>query len=487
MSPKIERVQPVILCGGSGTRLWPLSRAAFPKQFLPLTCDESLFQLGMRRLNALEFEKGNLATPIVVTGENHRLLVAEQALVVGQQIREVILEPVPRNTAPAVTMAAFSAMSDGHDPTLVVTPSDQLIGDNQKFNLVISAALEPALTGSIVLIGVKPRCPETALGYLRGIKEDSKSCFKVEKFVEKPNLLEAKHLIEDEAFYWNAGIFVMKASVWISALKKFRPDIYVATEAAWLERSKDVDPNFDIIRPNASRFASIPAESIDFAVMENCPGTDIAVEMVELDANWSDLGSWRAVLDASPKDKNGNSYQGDVKIVASQNSIVRATDRLVVLAGLESVTVVETPDAVLVADNNSSQEIREFVGGFQKDQREEFQNHRKTYRPWGWFDLIDEGDGFAAKRIHVNPGASLSLQHHEHRSEHWVVVLGQATVVNGEQVLQLKENQSTYIPAGTIHRLSNPGSGALQIIEVQLGSYLREDDIVRHEDNYGRS
>ena len=487
MNQKVEKVQPVILCGGSGERLWPMSRGNFPKQFIPFEGNESLFQQTMRRLNALRIADVNTAAPIVVAGEDHGFLVVEQARVFDQRMHEVIIEPVPRNTAPAITIAALSAMAGGDDPVLVVTPADHKIGDDKIFNDAISVATQAASEGSIVVLGVKPHRPETGYGYIRGRKEHGHLWFEVEKFTEKPALDEAQNFIQDGSYYWNAGVFVLKASVWISALEKFRPEIYFLTNAAWSNRLKDTGAGFVFTRPDPISFEAIPADSIDYAVMERCPGTGLEVKMVPLETEWNDLGSWNALLESSPKDLEGNSIQGDVKIINVCDTIVRAANRLVVVAGLDNITVVETADAVLVAHNGFDQSIKEIVSQLRDDHRDEHVQHRKIHRPWGWFDTVDEGKRFKVKRINVSPGASLSLQSHRHRSEHWVVVRGQADVVRGEEVISLCENQSIYIPVGTTHRLSNRGKEELEIIEVQTGDYLGEDDIIRYDDVYGRN
>jgi mannose-1-phosphate guanylyltransferase/mannose-6-phosphate isomerase len=343
-------------------------------------------------------------------------------------------------------------------------------------------AIIEAATGSIVILGIKPDRPETGYGYIKTAVSPAPS-LAVERFVEKPDAATAQTHIDQGSYYWNAGMFVLKASVWLKALEQFRVDILNATQQAWDKRT--VDAAF--IRPGKAEFTAIPSESVDYAVMELCPGSDFPVKMVQLDAGWNDLGAWDALWNVLPKDENGNAYLGDVLTTDSRNTMVHATSRLVSLVGVENLVVIETPDAILVADKSRSQNVKHIVNALNASGREEHIVHRKVHRPWGWYDSIDEGVRFKVKRIQVKPKASLSLQKHHHRAEHWIVVTGTAEITNGDKVLTLTENQSTYIPQGEVHRLANPGTIPLEIIEVQSGSYLGEDDIVRFEDNYGRS
>lgn len=482
-----ELIQPVILCGGSGTRLWPLSRSGFPKQFLCLTGAESLFQQAAKRLVGLGSAGLEVAKPMIVTGEEHRFLAAEQLREAGVELGAALLEPVGRNTAPALTLAALTATSDGLDPVLVVTPADQTVANNAVFNQVMQDAVREASNGFIVILGITPDSPETGYGYIQAAAEAKGLAMLVQRFVEKPNVATAQHYLAEGGYYWNAGMFVLKASVWLRALEEFRPDILHATSFAWNQRSTDSNPATPFVRPGKAEFAAIPAESIDYAVMERCPGSKYPVKMIPLNAGWSDLGAWDAVWSVLPKDPYGNAYVGDVLTTDCCNTLVHATSRLVALVGVQNLVVVETPDAVLVADRSRSQDVKQIVNALQQEKREELTLHRKVNRPWGWYDSIDEGGRFKVKRIQVNPGASLSLQKHHHRAEHWVVVSGTAEITCGEKKLLLTENQSTYIPLGTVHRLANPGTISLEIIEVQSGSYLGEDDIVRFEDYYGRS
>ena len=477
---------PVILCGGSGTRLWPLSRTGFPKQFLCLTGQESLFQQAALRLTNLGNQDIQVAAPIIVTGEDHRFLASEQLREVGVELGSVLLEPVGRNTAPALSLAALAAMESGADPVLIVTPADQTVVNPAAFTAAMQSAVAEAAKGTIVILGVTPDKPETGYGYIQAAKSlrgEAEAINIVQRFVEKPDAATAQTYLNEGGYYWNAGMFVLKASVWLNALEHFRPDILQATQAAWASKTQDGY----FVRPGKAEFAAIPAQSVDYAVMEHCPGSPFAIKMVPLDAGWNDLGAWDAVWNVLPKDEHGNAHVGDVLTTHSRNTLVHASSRLVSLVGVENLIVVETPDAVLVADKSRCQDVKHIVTQLQNTQREEHTLHRKVHRPWGWYDSIDEGRRFKVKRIKVKPGASLSLQKHHHRAEHWVVVSGTAEITNGSQVLLLTENQSTYIPLGEVHRLANPGTIPLEIIEVQSGSYLGEDDIVRFEDTYGRA
>lgn len=474
-------VQPVILCGGSGTRLWPLSRTGFPKQFLCLTGNDSLFQLAAKRLAGLS--GGNVLPPYIVCNEEHRFLAQDQLREIGITNATLLLEPTGRNTAPALTLAALAALENGEDPVLVVTPADQTIADKAAFGMTMDTAIEAAKSGDIVILGITPDKPETGYGYVKTNSPAGISLVAgVEAFVEKPDLQTARQYLAQGGYYWNAGMFVLKASVWLNALKKFRPDIASTTEAAW--QAKGQDGTF--FRPDKELFTTIPSESIDYAVMEKCPASEYPIKMVPLDAGWNDLGAWDAVWQVSGKDEDGNAHQGDVLLSDSKDTLVHATSRLVCLVGIDNLVVVETPDAVLVANKSSCQNVKHIVTQLQQQKREEHTLHRKVHRPWGWYDSIDEGGRFKVKRIQVKPKASLSLQKHHHRAEHWIVVTGTAEITNGDKVLLLAENQSTYIPLGETHRLTNPGTIPLEIIEVQSGSYLGEDDIVRFEDFYGR-
>jgi len=470
------QVQPVIMAGGSGTRLWPLSRAGYPKQFLVLSGNTSLFQQAAARLQGLGSEHIEVAATLVVGNEEHRFMVLDQLREQKAEPSAVLLEPVGRNTAPAVTLAALQALESGGDPVLVVTPADQTITDGAAFTTALRGAVAMAAEGAITILGIKPDSPETGYGYIRA------DGAKVAQFVEKPDAATAEKYLADGGYYWNAGMFVLKASVWMAALERFRPDIASACRASWATRTSDAK----FVRPSKAEFAAVPSESVDYAVMEKCPGV-LDIRMQPLAAGWNDLGAWEAVWQVAEKDAAGNASTGDAIISDSSNTLVHATSRLVSVVGLKDVVVVETPDAILVASREKSQDVKNIVNQLGREQRGEQMLHRKVHRPWGWYDSIDNGPRHQVKRIMVKPGASLSLQMHHHRAEHWIVVNGTAEITNGDKVLLLTENQSTYIPLGQTHRLANPGKVPLEIIEVQSGSYLGEDDIVRFEDTYGRA
>jgi len=479
-----NRIVPVILCGGSGARLWPLSRAGFPKQFLCLTGNESLFQQAATRATDLAKAGYDTCAPLIVSNEEHRFLAREQLREIGIEQATFLLEPSGRNTAPALTLAAMAAMSDDEDFLLVVTPADQSIKDRSAFFDAMQTAIKLAESGSIAILGITPNRPETGYGYIKTNTDGVvlPDTFNVERFVEKPEEATAKRYITEGGYYWNAGMFVLKASVWLKALERFRPDIVAATKLAWEKRGEDGA----FVRPGKFEFSNIPSESIDYAVIEHCPNSEFPIGMVPLDAGWSDLGAWDAVWSLLPKDDSGNAYVGDVMAINCHNTLVNATSRLVSVVGVNNLVVIETSDAVLVTDKSKSQDVKNIVNLLNQQKREEYNLHRKVHRPWGWYDSIDDGHHFKVKRIRVNPKASLSLQKHHHRAEHWVVVKGIAEITCGDTVIMLGENQSTFIPLGEVHRLANPGTIPLEIIEVQSGSYLGEDDIVRFEDQYGR-
>jgi len=475
-------VCPVVMAGGSGTRLWPLSRAAYPKQFLALSGEASLLQQAVQRVGAIADDGIDAGPPLIVGSEEHRFLIVDELAAISATPAAVLLEPSGRNTAPALTLAALQAAAQGADPILVVTPADQTVTDVPAFVDTLRRAVRLAAGGSIVILGIRPDRPETGFGYIEADLPPDGGATDVLRFVEKPDAPTARRYVESGRFFWNSGLFVLRASVWLAALREFRPDIARATEAAHEARATDGP----FVRPDRERFVAVPAESVDYAVMEKCPGSRFKLQMLPLAAGWNDLGAWDAVWQVSPKDSDGNAAHGDVLFARSHNSLVHASSRLVSVIGLDDVVVVETPDAVLVSDRASSQEVKQIVGRLDGARRNEHTLHRKVHRPWGWYDSIDHGARFQVKRIMVKPGASLSLQKHHHRAEHWIVVSGTAEVTCGERKLLLTENQSTYIPLGEVHRLANPGKVPLEIIEVQSGSYLGEDDIVRFEDTYGR-
>ncbi|WP_298834649.1 mannose-1-phosphate guanylyltransferase/mannose-6-phosphate isomerase [uncultured Piscinibacter sp.] len=477
-------LQPVVMAGGSGTRLWPLSRAQYPKQFLVLNDNRSLFQQAAQRLAGLAASDIAVAPLCVVGNEEHRFLVLEQLRELGDSGATLLLEPMGRNTAPAMTLAALHAMQAGRDPVLVVTPADQTVVDEPAFTTALQRAARLASEGPIVILGVQPDRPETGYGYINASGNET-SGMRVERFVEKPDLATAQRYLADGHYFWNSGMFVVRASVWMAAIERFRGDIAAATRLAWEERQTDAA----FVRPGREQFAAIPSESIDYAVMEPvsaAPGS-FSLRMVPLAAGWNDLGAWEAVWQVSPKDEAGNATRGDTLLRDSRNTLVHATSRLVGVVGMDNVVVIETPDAVLVAERSRSQEVKQIVAELDRAGRSEQTLHRQVHRPWGWYDSIDAGGRFQVKRIMVKPGAALSLQMHHHRAEHWIVVSGTAEVTCGERKILLSENQSTYIPLGEKHRLANPGKVPLEIIEVQSGSYLGEDDIVRFEDTYGRA
>jgi len=499
----------VILCGGSGTRLWPLSRAGFPKQFLVLSGDDSnqsLFQQAITRINAISTkdhagtDQIKLGSTLVVTNEEHRFLALDQLRELKDIQATLLLEPVGRNTAPALTLAALQvgAADQEHsdvnqsDPILVISPADQTIKNQAAFVKVLQDCVAVVNADqskqTIGILGITPTAPETGYGYIkRHGSIGSHQEYMVEKFVEKPDAKTAQNYYSDGNHLWNSGMFVMHASTWLAALNDFRADIFAATKAAWLGKLMDQSADVQFIRPDREIFKSIPSESIDCAVIEKCSESKYSVKMIELNAGWNDLGAWDAVWQVGKHDANGNVTSGDVITSNSRNSLIQSSGRLVSAVGVENLIIVETADAVLVADRNNSQDVKKIVTQLDAQKREEKNLHRKVSRPWGWYDSIDEGERFKVKRIQVKPGASLSLQMHQYRAEHWVVVKGVAEITNGEKVIILTENQSTYIPQGQTHRLANRGTEPLEIIEVQSGSYLGEDDIVRFEDAYGRT
>ena len=474
---------PVVLSGGSGTRLWPISREKYPKQLLPLVGDLSMLQATVCRLDGIP----DLLEPLVVCNEEHRFVVAEQVRLLGKQAT-VILEPLGRNTAPALTLAALWASRGGADPVLIVMPADHVIAQGEAFRNSVMRAVRLAGQGRAVTFGVTPDCPETGYGYIQqGLPLDEGSgAFQLARFVEKPDRATAQAYLDSGDYLWNSGIFVMRTSTWLAALAVCRPDVLAACQAALADASEDGD----FVRLDRAAFEKCPSDSIDYAVMERLSAGQAGLPesaVIQLTAGWSDVGAWDALWKVLPKCESGNATRGDVMLEDCRNTLVVSESRLVACVGLSNLVVVETDDAVLVAHHDATQDVKKIVDRLKADKRSVAQWHRKVYRPWGWYDGVDAGERFQVKRIGVKPGAALSLQMHHHRAEHWIVVSGTAKVTRGEEVFLVGENQSTYIPLGVRHRLENPGMVTLEMIEVQSGSYLGEDDIVRFEDSYGRS
>lgn len=465
---------PVIMAGGSGTRLWPLSRQLNPKQFLPLVdADLTMLQATIKRLDGLEH-----AVPRLICNESHRFLAAEQLRQLGLEEANIILEPVGRNTAPAIALAALQALTEHEDPILLVLAADHLIQDMDAFHQSIAKAQVLAEAGKLVTFAIAPTHPETGYGYLQMGSPVGEGGFKVNRFVEKPNLQTAEQYLSDGGYFWNSGMFMFRASRYLQELERFQPKIVSVCREALAGGQQDMH----FTRVDSSIFVTSPDDSIDYAVMEK---TSDAV-MVPLDAGWSDIGSWSALWDAGEKNSEGNLFKGDVLSENTSGSYVHATHRLVTTVGVTDLIIVETKDAVLVAHKDQVQDVKKIVDQLKGSKRQEHANHREVYRPWGVYDSIDIGERYQVKRITVKPGEKLSVQMHHHRAEHWIVVSGTARVTNGEKTYLVTENQSTYIPIGQIHALENPGMIPLELIEVQSGSYLGEDDIVRFEDIYGR-
>jgi len=466
-------VIPVILSGGSGTRLWPASRSTYPKQLLALAEKRTMLQATALRTQGLGESADHC---LIVCNEAHRFLVAEQLAAIQVDAR-IILEPEGRNTAPAVALAALSAVKDGGDAVLLVMPADHVIADREAFRSAVARGAEATAAGKLVTFGIVPTHPETGFGYIRAVL-DGMNAVPVESFVEKPDMATARSYVADGQHFWNSGMFLFKASTYLDTLKQLTPEIYEACVESMQNQSLDGQ----FIRPGSAAFLRCPSDSIDYAVMEKT--RDAA--MIPLDAGWSDVGSWSALYDVLPSDEVGNTIEGDVVVHACEGSYVRAESRLVGVVGLKDVIVVETKDAVLVANKNKSQDVKELVKQLEADGRPERELHRQVFRPWGSYDGIDADENFQVKRLIVKPGAVLSLQKHARRSEHWVVVKGTARITLNDEEFDLNVNESTYIAIGDVHRIANPYDEPVHIIEVQCGDYLGEDDIVRLEDNYGR-
>ncbi|MBL8253179.1 MAG: mannose-1-phosphate guanylyltransferase/mannose-6-phosphate isomerase [Candidatus Competibacter sp.] len=468
-------IVPVILSGGSGTRLWPLSREAYPKQFLPLVDQNTMLQNTALRIAGL----ADVATPLVVCNQEHRFMVAEQLRAIGIQPATAILEPVGRNTAPAVAVAALHAQCDGADPTLLILPADHVIADVEGFRAAVRQVATHAEAGRLITFGIVPTAPETGYGYIKaGAPLDDSGVCAVERFVEKPDADTAQTYFQSGTYSWNSGMFMFRASSFLAELEQFAPAVLAACQQALATGRADRD----FLWLDGAAFAACPKDSIDYAVMEK---TDHAV-ILPLEVGWNDVGSWSALWEVGERDGDGNIARGDVIEVDTRDSYVDATSRLVATVGVEHLVVVETADAVLVATKDRVQDVKTVVDRLKARRRPEGSSHRKVYRPWGFYDSIDLDQRFQVKRIMIKPGACISSQMHHHRAEHWVVVSGTARVHRGDEEYLLTDNQSTYIPVGVPHRLTNPGKIPLEIIEVQSGSYLGEDDIVRFEDIYGR-
>ncbi|WP_428354500.1 mannose-1-phosphate guanylyltransferase/mannose-6-phosphate isomerase [Methyloprofundus sp.] len=464
---------PVILSGGSGTRLWPLSRGVYPKQFLPLVSDKTMVQETVLRLEGIE----NLQAPIAVCNEDHRFMMAEQLREVGVQPEAIILEPIGKNTAPAVALAALAAKKP--NDILLVLPADHVIENIPAFQQAVIKAGALAEQGYLVTFGIVPTAAETGYGYIKRSKENISDAFKVAEFVEKPDAEVAEAYVNSGEYYWNSGMFAFKAGRYLEELEKFSPEMLAACRLSFAGAQTDVD----FVRLNKDAFNRCPADSIDYAVMEK---TDKAV-VIPLDASWSDVGSWSALWEVREKDAFGNALTGDVIALDTQNSFIHSGNKLVAAIGVENMIIIETDDAVMIAPKDRVQEVKKIVAVLKNEQRPEADLHRKVYRPWGHYDSVDSGERHKTKRIVVKPGAKLSVQKHHHRAEHWIVVKGTAIVSKGDETMLLSENESTFIPLGVIHSLENPGVIPLEMVEVQSGSYLGEDDIVRFEDKYGRT
>lgn len=462
---------PVILSGGSGTRLWPLSRSQHPKQFLPLVSEHTMVQETVLRLQGLK----NLQPPLAVCNENHRFMMAEQLRETGIHPAGIILEPVGRNTAPAIALAALTAQADD---TLLVLPADHVITDVPSFQSIVEKADKLAQQDYMVTFGIIPTAPETGYGYIRAGQATDESSFRIDAFVEKPDLDTAQQYVDSGDYYWNSGMFAFKAGRYLEELEKFQPDILKACRKALENAQRDLD----FIRVDKEIFLNCPSDSIDYAVMEK---TDQGI-VIPLDAGWNDIGSWSALWDITDKDDQGNAVSGDVIALDTENSFLLSQSKLVVTVGIDNIVVIDTDDAVMIAAKDRVQDVKLVVDQLKDKQRSEASIHRKVYRPWGYYHSIDNGERHQTKRIVVNPGSRLSLQKHHHRAEHWIVVKGTAMVTRGDEKILLSENESTYIPLGVTHCLENPGVIPLEMVEVQSGSYLGEDDIVRFKDDYGR-
>ncbi len=468
---------PIILSGGSGTRLWPLSRELYPKQFLPLHSDKTLFQETLSRLKKLNLDD-HIADPIIVCNEEHRFIVAENIKAIGYKAQNIILEPAGRNTAPAIAAAALIAMQSNDDPILMVLPADHIIENIDAFTSATKTAQELAEKGHMVTFGIKPTYAHTGYGYIEAGNPIEENANEISQFKEKPDKATAEEFIKSGRYLWNSGMFFFKASIYLAELEKHQPDLLKHAKAS-VENSKN---DMDFNRLNKDDFELCPNIAIDYAVMEHTENGAV----VGLDANWNDIGSWDSVWEVSEKDENNNLYKGDIIAHNSKNNYIYSKEKLITTLGVENLIIIDTQDALLVADKNSVQDIKLIVNKLKQDNRSEAIHHKTVYRPWGHYTSISKGERHQTKRISVKTGAKLSLQKHHHRSEHWIVVRGTAKVTKGDETFLLSENESVYLPIGVVHALENPGKIDLEIIEVQTGTYLGEDDIIRLEDLYGR-
>jgi mannose-1-phosphate guanylyltransferase/mannose-6-phosphate isomerase len=488
-------LQPVILSGGSGTRLWPLSREAYPKQFLPLTSSHTMLQETVRRLDGLEEEHPHdgmgLVDAIVVCNDAHRYLVAEQLRLIRRGAAAVILEPKGRNTAPALTLAALAATRGGKDPVLLAMPADHTIVNERGFRAAVADGYILARQGAVITFGIVPSAPETGYGYIRQgpafpNPQVAGAAYVLDGFVEKPDFATAGGYLERGDYLWNSGIFMMTASLWLSLIGRLRPDIAEGSRRAFVQAAFEGE----FVRLDTAAFAACPSDSIDYAVMEHIAGPqadgDTQALVLPLNVGWSDVGAWSALWEVRDQDESGNVLDGDAFVHDAHNNLLMAKSRMVAAVGVDDLIVIETPDAVLVTRKDRAQEVKAVTQYLQREQRIEHRHHQRVHRPWGAFEGIGHGPRYQVKRLTVKPGESLSLQMHHHRAEHWVVVTGTARVTCEDKTFLLTENQSTYIPVGAVHRLENPGTITLEIIEVQSGGYLGEDDIVRFEDMYQR-
>jgi mannose-1-phosphate guanylyltransferase len=465
-------IAPIILSGGSGTRLWPISRSLHPKQFIDLVNNTTLFQDTVSRLP----EKS--LGPLIVCNEEHRFLAAEQLRQINKKSNGIILEPFGRNTAPAVALAALKLIKNNKNPNLLVLSADHHIGDVKAFHNSIRIAETISESGKLVTFGAIPTKPETGYGYIEVASSEEAEYYDIKSFIEKPNLKNAKLFVDKGNYYWNSGIFMFKALTYLDELKKYEPEIFNACKKSL----KTTQNDYDFIRIDNNEFNNCPNKSIDYAVMEKTKNSVV----IPLNTSWSDIGSWESLWEFKDKDKDGNVIEGDIITKQVKNTYLSSSNRLVTAIGVNDLVIIDTEDSLLVANKECSQKISTIVKELNENNRKEVESHRKVYRPWGYYDSLDIGNNFQVKRLSINPGSKISLQKHKHRAEHWVIVQGLATITCGENIIELQSNQSTYIPIDTIHRLENQGDTQLEIIEIQTGEYLGEDDIIRLEDDYQR-